>query len=251
MPKPDLNTQPPLAWLEAGDAFPTLDATWGPDSEAPGLLAAGGNLEVETLLAAYSQGIFPWFSRGQPVLWWSPDPRMVLPVKAFKLRRSFRKKLLQVQNDPAFEVRADTAFKQVIEACAQSPRDGQSGTWIVPAMRQAYTALHHAGYAHSVETWKNGQLVGGLYCTVLGRAVFGESMFTRENDASKIALAALVAFCGSHGIEYIDCQQNTPHLAFMGAHEMPRSDFLKHVQVNSPLAGPEWAFDTSILNTIL
>jgi leucyl/phenylalanyl-tRNA--protein transferase len=215
------------------------------------LLAAGGNLEVETLLVAYGQGVFPWFSRGQPVLWWSPDPRMVLPVKAFKLRRSFRKKLLQVQNETLFEIRTDTAFEQVVQACAQSPRDGQTGTWIVPAMVRAYTALHHAGYAHSVETWKGGKLVGGLYCTVLGKAVFGESMFTRVNDASKIALAALVAFCASHGIEYIDCQQNTPHLAFMGAHEMPRSDFLKHVQANSPLAGPEWAFDTSILNIIL
>ena len=251
MPKPDSNPQPPLAWLEAGDAFPPLESAWGPDSEAPGLLAAGGNLEVETLLVAYGQGVFPWFSRGQPVLWWSPDPRMVLPVKAFKLRRSFRKKLLQVQNETLFEIRTDTAFEQVVQACAQSPRDGQTGTWIVPAMVRAYTALHHAGYAHSVETWKGGQLVGGLYCTVLGKAVFGESMFTRVNDASKIALAALVAFCASHGIKYIDCQQNTPHLAFMGAHEMPRSDFLKHVQANSPLAGPEWAFDTSILNTIL
>lgn len=233
----------PLPWLEPGEAFPPVSQAWGCDSEAPGLLAAGGQLDVPTLCRAYGHGIFPWFSTGQPILWWSPDPRMVLEVAQFRLHRSLRKTLRRFELSPGCEVRFDSAFEQVIQACAGSPREGQDGTWIVPPMVQAYISLHRAGYAHSVETWIDGQLVGGLYCVALGRAVFGESMFARVSDASKIALAALVAFCRHHGIAMIDCQQNTRHLASLGAHEIPRGVFLRHIEAAQTQAGPRWRFE--------
>ncbi len=234
---------PPLPWLAPGEAFPSVAAAWGPASDAPGLLAAGGRLDVDTLRSAYAQGIFPWFSEGQPILWWSPDPRMVLEVAQFRLHRSLRKTLQRFTVTPGCEVRIDTAFDTVITACAGSPREGQSGTWIVPEMVQAYRALHRAGFAHSVETWIDGELSGGLYCVALGRTVFGESMFTRRSDASKIALAGLVAFCRHHGITMIDCQQNTRHLASLGAHEIARADFLRHVDQARRLPGPRWQFE--------
>ena len=233
----------PLPWLEPGEAFPPVTQAWGPGSEAPGLLAAGGALDVDSLRRAYAHGIFPWFSTGQPILWWSPEPRMVLEVSRFRLHRSLRKTLQKFISSPGCEVRFDSAFEQVITACAGSPRVGQDGTWIVPPMVQAYTELHRAGHAHSVETWINGQLVGGLYCVALGQAVFGESMFTRAADASKIALAALVAFCRHQGINLIDCQQNTQHLASLGAHEIPRVDFLRQITAGQAQAGPRWHFD--------
>jgi len=233
----------PLPWLEPGDDFPPVTRAWGHDSEAPGLLAAGGALDVPTLCGAYAEGIFPWFSAGQPILWWSPDPRMVLKVSDFRLHRSLRKTLQKFRTTPGCEVRIDTAFDQVIQACASSPREGQSGTWIVPAMVQAYRALHRAGFAHSVETWVDGRLVGGLYCVALGRAVFGESMFARATDASKIALAALVCFCRAHGIQQIDCQQNTRHLASLGAREMPRAVFLSAVRQARAEPAPAWRFE--------
>lgn len=233
---------PPLPWLEPGQDFPPVAQAWGKDTEANGLLAAGGSLDPPTLCRAYSQGIFPWFNEGQPILWWSPDPRMVLEVSSFRLHRSLRKTLQKFRMSPAFEIRFDSAFDEVIQACSQSPREGQAGTWIVPEMVQAYRALHRSGFAHSVETWMNGQLVGGLYCVALGKAVFGESMFTRVADASKIALSALVCFCRHHGIRLIDCQQNTRHLASMGAHEIPRSDFLAAIQSALPEASPQWQF---------
>ncbi len=233
----------PLPWLEPGDAFPPASQAWGNDTEAPGLLAAGGALDVTSLCRAYAQGIFPWFSTGQPILWWSPDPRMVLEVGQFRLHRSLRKTLQKFASTPGCEIRFDSAFGEVIHACASSPREGQDGTWIVPPMVQAYGELHRAGYAHSVETWIDGQLVGGLYCMVLGRAVFGESMFARTTDTSKIALAALVAFCRHHGITMIDCQQNTQHLASLGAHEIPRVDFLRHIATTQAQPGPRWHFE--------
>lgn len=234
----------PLPWLEPGDAFPPVEQAWGRDSDAPGLLAAGGCLDVDTLRRAYSHGIFPWFSAGQPILWWSPDPRMVLEVDGFRLHRSLRKTLQRFQLNAYCEIRIDSAFEQVIRACAGSPREGQNGTWIVPEMVQAYSDLHRAGHAHSVETWIDGQLAGGLYCVALGRAVFGESMFARVTNASKIALAALVAFCRHHGIAMIDCQQNTQHLASLGAHEVPRVDFLRHIGRAQLEPTPRWQFDT-------
>lgn len=215
----------------------------GARQPAPGLLAAGGALDVDSLHRAYSSGIFPWFSEGQPILWWSTDPRMVLFTNEFKLHRSLRKTLAKFVADPQCEVRFDSAFDDVIRSCAGSARPGQSGTWIVPPMVRAYEAFHRAGYAHSVETWMNGRLVGGLYCVGIGQAVFGESMFTQVPDASKIALAALVAFCRAHGISVIDCQQNTRHLASLGAREIPREQFVEHVARAAAARAPRWHFD--------
>ncbi len=233
----------PLHWLEPGQDFPPLTQAWRADSEAPGLLAMGNHLDTATLCKAYGGGIFPWFSEGQPVLWWSPDPRMVLDVAEFRLHRSLKKKLQAFHASNQCEIKIDTAFPQVIQACASSPREGQAGTWIVPQMVQAYQSLHQAGFAHSVETWINGELVGGLYCVALGKSVFGESMFTRVPDASKIALAALVCFCQHHGIQRIDCQQNTRHLASLGAHEVARSDFVKGIEHDQHKSAPPWHFD--------
>jgi leucyl/phenylalanyl-tRNA---protein transferase len=219
----------PLLWLEPGDDFPQAAQAWAEGDPAPGLLAAGGDLQVATLARAYSRGIFPWFSEGQPILWWSPNPRMVLPLADFKLHRSLRKSLQRFLATPGCQVRIDHDFAAVLAACADAPRPGQSGTWIVPPMQQAYRALHEAGLAHSVEIWVGGQLVGGLYCTAIGGAVFGESMFARQTDASKIALAALVALCRGQGVTLIDCQQNTSHLASLGARPITRDDFCQHM----------------------
>lgn len=236
--------KPPLPWLEPGEPFPDTGLAWGPASPAPGLLAAGGALDVETLLRAYRAAIFPWFSDGQPILWWSTDPRMVLDPAQFRLHRSLRKTLQHFAIAPGYELRIDTAFDQVIAACATSPREGQSGTWIVPPMVQAYRQLHRAGFAHSVETWIDGELVGGLYCVAIGKAVFGESMFTRVPDASKIALAALVALCRAHGVPLIDCQQNTRHLASLGAGEIARADFAASVARQASEPALPWHWDS-------
>ena len=241
----------PLPWLAAGQSFPPLQDAWGADDPAPGLLAAGETLDVPALLKAYSHGIFPWFSQGQPVLWWSPDPRMVLQTQQFKLHRSLRKTLTQFISSKGCEVRFDSAFERVIKACAITPRAGQPGTWIVPGMRQAYTEMHRAGYAHSVETWIDGELAGGLYCVNLGGMVFGESMFAHRTDASKIALAALVAFCRAQGITMIDCQQNTTHLASLGAAEISRADFATHLDQNVGKPAPIWQFDLLYWNLLL
>jgi leucyl/phenylalanyl-tRNA--protein transferase len=245
-----LPAPPPLAWLAPGEDFPPVTQSWGADSPAPGLLAAGGALDTETLCRAYGQGVFPWFSEGQPILWWSPDPRMVLQVEAFRLQRSFRKSLRKFAGTDGCEIRMDSAFEQVISACATSPRAGQSGTWIVPDMIAAYRALHRSGYAHSVETWVHGHLVGGLYCVSLGKAVFGESMFSRASEASKIALAALVCFCRHHGITQIDCQQNTPHLASLGARQVSRAAFIEKMTVEQTHRRPIWKFETLYWNEL-
>jgi leucyl/phenylalanyl-tRNA--protein transferase len=243
--------QPPLPWLEPHQAFPPATQAWGRSTPAPGLLAAGGELNVATLRSAYSQGIFPWFSEGQPTLWWSPDPRMVLTVADFRLHPSLKKTLKKFRGSAHCEIRMDCDFRRVIEACASSPREGQAGTWIVPDMVAAYVQLHRSGSAHSIETWGDGELVGGLYCVALGKAVFGESMFSRASDASKIALAALVCFCRHHGIAQIDCQQKTAHLASMGAREMPRALFLEKVGVGLSQTSPIWQFDPSDWDQLL
>lgn len=216
-------------------------------SEPDGLLAAGGSLAPEILIEAYQRGIFPWFSDGQPVLWWSPDPRMVLPVAQFKVSRSLRKTLRRFAADPSCEIRIDSAFGDVIRACARAPRKGQDGTWIVPSMVQAYEAWHRQGRVHSVEAWMQGRLAGGLYGVSIGRMFFGESMFALQTDASKIALAALVAFCRHHGIGLIDCQQNTEHLASLGARTCSRQDFERHLQqvTAQPEVG-DWAYHLSM-----
>ncbi len=241
-----------LPWLEPGQAFPPVETAWGPDDPAPGLLAAGGVLDLPTLVAAYSAGVFPWFSTGQPVLWWSTDPRMVLEPAQFRLHRSLRKTLKALLLAGRLQIRMDHDFERVIRACAAAPRDGQSGTWIVPAMVQAYTRLHQAGLAHSVETWIDGELAGGLYCVNLGAMVFGESMFSRRADASKIALAALVAFARVHRLPLIDCQQETGHLASLGARPRPRADFCRQLRLALPHPSPVWRFDpvywTELLN---
>lgn len=208
-----------------------------------GLVAASEDLSAARLREAYAKGIFPWFSHGQPVLWWSPDPRMVLCCEAFRLHRSLRKTLHRFRASAACDIRIDTAFGQVIRHCAAAARPGQSGTWIGPDMVHAYEALHREGLAHSVETWMDGQLVGGLYAVSLGCGIFGESMFALQTDASKIALAALVAFARHHGMPWIDCQQNTRHLASFGAREMPRRTFLDWVRQETARPAPRWRFD--------
>lgn len=233
----------PLLWLDAGEDFPPVSKAWGHDDPAPGLLAAGSKLNVATLVQAYSQGIFPWYSEGQPILWWSPNPRMVLQTQRFKLHRSLRKTLQHFLSNPACEVRFDTAFVDVINACASKPRDGQPGTWILPEMIAAYSALHAAGHAHSVETWVDEELVGGLYCVNLGGMVFGESMFAHATDASKIAMCALVAFCRAQDVTMIDCQQKTGHLASLGAQEISRDEFTAHVTQVMTLPTPAWQFE--------
>ena len=241
----------PLPWLAPGQAFPPVDSAWGPDDPAPGLLAAGGVLDVPTLLAAYSAGIFPWYSTGQPVLWWSTDPRMVLETRSFRLRRSLRKQLQALLRDGRLQIRMDHDFEQVVRACAHAPRAGQSGTWILPAMVQAYAQLHRAGLAHSVETWIDGELAGGLYCVNVGAMVYGESMFSRRTDASKLALAALVAFLRAHRLPLIDCQQETSHLASLGAHPIRRAAFCEQLRLLVPLNSPRWHFDPVYWSQVL
>jgi len=215
-----------ITWLRSEhDALPDTARALARGSEAPGLLAAGGELSPARLTEAYSKGVFPWYSDGQPVLWWSPDPRMVLLVDEFKLSRSLRKTLARFVQSADCEVRIDSTFERVITACAATPRDGQDGTWIVPEMVDAYIEWHELGAVHSFETWIDGELAGGLYGVSLGRMFFGESMFSHRTDASKIALAALVCFCHANQVPMIDCQQRTAHLASLGGRELPRSEF--------------------------
>jgi leucyl/phenylalanyl-tRNA--protein transferase len=240
-----------IPWLEQNTALPTPETAQKKGSHLAGLVAAGGGLSVERLREAYQQGIFPWFSKGQPVLWWSPDPRMVLQTADFKLHRSLRKTLQQFIDDVQCEIRFDHDFSAVIGHCARTHRKGQPGTWIVDDMISAYETLHAASFAHSVETWRNGQLVGGLYCVSIGNTLFGESMFALQTDASKIALAALVAFARNHGLTWIDCQQNTRHLASLGAREMPRSEFLKQVRGADKNVTRVWQFHTSYWETLM
>lgn len=240
-----------IPWLEPETPLPAPEFAEKTGSPLAGLVAAGGGLSVTRLCEAYKEGIFPWFSENQPVLWWSPDPRMVLKIDDFRLHRSLRKTLLAFRNASDCEVRMDTAFERVIRQCASSPRKGAAGTWIVDDMIEAYIALHHAGFAHSVETWMQGQLVGGLYCVSMGDALFGESMFAARTDASKIALAGLVAFARSQGLTWIDCQQNTRHLASLGAQEMPRATFLKLVRQAKKDTTRAWHFEPKTWDHVL
>jgi leucyl/phenylalanyl-tRNA---protein transferase len=231
-----------IPWLAPTDPFPPLERAL---EEPNGLLAAGADLSVPRLIAAYERGIFPWYSEGQPPLWWSPDPRMVLLPPELRLPRSLRKRLARRD----YEVRADTAFDDVIRACA-APRPGQEGTWITSEMAAAYVALHRAGHAHSVETWIGGELAGGLYGVALGHMFFGESMFTRVPDASKIALAHLVRQLERWRYGMIDCQMKTAHLARFGAREMPRAEFMRKLSilVNYPRTVREWSLDDDLFD---
>lgn len=198
-----------------------------PDHAAPdGLLAVGGDLSSERLLLAYQLGIFPWYGEGQPILWWSPDPRFVLEVDEFHISRSLR----QILNKRVFKLTFDQAFESVIRACASVPRKGQHGTWITPEMQQAYIRLHQLGFAHSVESWLGGELVGGIYGVSLGRCFFGESMFSSRSNASKVALAALVERLKGWEFHLLDAQLKTEHLLSLGAKEMPRKLFLRRLK---------------------
>jgi len=205
---------------EDEEAFPPPEA-----ADRSGLLAVGGTLTPRRLVAGYRRGIFPWYAPGQPVLWHSPDPRFVLPPGRLHVPRSLRKTLRR----GAFVLRADTAFERVVEACAESPRPGQDGTWITAEMRTAYTALHHLGIAHSVEAWLGQALVGGLYGVALGSVFFGESMFSHVPDASKAAFVTLAQALFADGCRLIDCQVETEHLARFGAEPWPRRRFLREV----------------------
>ncbi|HEY1607738.1 MAG TPA: leucyl/phenylalanyl-tRNA--protein transferase [Paraburkholderia sp.] len=236
-----------VPWLAHDDPFPSVERALGTSSGAPGLLAASADLLPSRLLDAYRQGIFPWYSDGQPVLWWSPDPRMILRPGEFKVSPSLRKTLKRVLREDAWEIRVDAGFAAVMRACAQTPRHGQRGTWITADVIDAYSSLHRLGDAHSVETWLDGERVGGLYGVSLGRMFFGESMFASVTDASKIALAALVAHLRRNGVEMIDCQQNTSHLASLGGREIARSAFV--AQVRNTVGGEPiaWRFDKTVL----
>lgn len=231
-----------IPWLRSGDPFPPLERAL---EEPNGLLAAGADLSVDRLIGAYERGIFPWYSDGQPVLWWSPDPRMVLFPDKLRIPRSLRKRLARRD----YEVTADTAFEEVIRGCA-APRRDHDGTWITDDMLAAYTRLHRAGYAHSVETWIGGRLAGGLYGVALGRMYYGESMFTRVPDASKIALVHLVRQLERLGFGMIDCQMATAHLARFGAREIPRAGFVRKLAelVNYPRTARRWRIDDDLLD---
>ena len=232
-----------IPWLNPEDPFPPLSIAL---KQPSGLLAAGADLSTERLLQAYRQGIFPWYSAGEPILWWSPDPRMVLFPDELQVSRSLQKTLRK----HAFEVRVDCAFQAVMSACAQAPRDGQNGTWITGEMIDAYCKLHQQGIAHSVETWMDGELAGGLYGIAIGRAFYGESMFARASDASKIAFVHLVRQLQRWQFGIIDCQMRTEHLARFGAREIPRSEFsallAKLVNCDNPVTKNPWKFDNDL-----
>ncbi len=237
--------------IRLGEPLPRPDSAMGQNSAYPGLVAAGQDLSASRLIEAYQQGIFPWYSEGQPILWWSTDPRMVLPVSEFKLHRSFKKTLIKTISQGRLEIKIDQNFDEVVNLCAESKRPGQSGTWIQPEMMVAYSELHLLGKAHSVECWLDGHLVGGLYCVAIGKALFGESMFSLQSEASKIALTALICFCRQHAIPSIDCQQQTPHLKFMGARPISRQRFLEDLMIFTPQPPPRWEFLPVYWNHIL
>lgn len=226
-----------IPWLEGDDPFPPVERAL---TEPNGLLAAGADLSPERLIAAYSRGIFPWFNEDDPILWWTPDPRMVLFVDELRVSRSLRR----VVASGRFRVTADTAFEEVMAGCA-APRGDQQGTWITEEMSAAYAALAARGLAHSIEVWHDGALAGGLYGVAIGRMFFGESMFSRVSDASKVALVHLVRQLGRWGFELIDCQMSTSHLASLGAHEIPRRDFMARIQrlVREPPVAAPWRLD--------
>ena len=226
-----------IAFLHGDTPFPPVEQALRIPN---GLLAAGGDLTPARLLDAYSHGIFPWFNAGDPILWWSPDPRMVLLPEEFKVSRSLRKTLC----NRTYEIRTDTAFERVMRACS-APRGGQAGTWIHEEMIAAYTELHRMGMAHSVEAWSEGKLVGGLYGIAIRRMFYGESMFSRSPDASKVALAHLAEQLQCWNFGMIDCQMSTPHLASLGAREIPRTEFIQRLQelIHYPHIPSPWRFD--------
>ena len=231
-----------LAWLNPHDLLPPSAQALTEAEGANGLLAAGTDISCERLIEAYSHGVFPWFSEGEPVLWWTPNPRMVLMLDEFNVSTSFRKTLRKACKDPDLEIVMDRDFHHVMRACA-APRRADGGTWIHPMMIEAYGELHAQGLAHSIELMRRDQPVGGLYCVSLGQMVFGESMFSREPGASKIALAALVEWLQRHGGRVIDCQQRTAHLASLGGREIARTEFESMMQLLVAEPPLPWALD--------
>ena len=231
-------------WLESTPVTfpPTHLALQDPN----GLLAIGGNLTPEWLLHAYGKGIFPWFNPDEPILWWSPNPRSVLFIEDLKIKRSLRKAIQKIQTSNELTVTLDQDFKSVMQACAKVPRKNQAGTWITPAMLTAYTSLHQSGHAHSVEVWQNGQLVGGLYGIAIGKMFFGESMFSKTTDSSKIALVALAMQLKAWGFKLMDTQIETPHLNSLGARQIDRMAFenLIEQQLNQPFKAQKWQLST-------
>lgn len=225
-----------LAWLGPEDPFPPIERAL---RDPNGLLCAGADLGVERLLDAYRRGIFPWYSGREPLLWWSPDPRMVLYCNELKISRSLAKNV----RNKGYEVRVDTAFTGVLEGCAHR----HEGTWLGDPMKRAYLELHQAGYAHCFETWLGDDLVGGLYGVAIGRMFYGESMFSRATDASKVALVHLVGFLQARGFPMIDCQMNTALLASLGGREIRRRDFLRALSalVNYPEPPQSWSTSTT------
>ena len=218
--------------LQNPDDFPPVEKAL---LTPPGLLAAGGQLTPEWLLAAYSRGIFPWFTHGEPLLWWSLNPRLILLPEKIRVTRSLAKMIRKRH----FDIRCDTDFAAVIHACA-APRAGAAGTWITPSIIEAYCRMHELGYAHSIESWHHGKLVGGLYGIALGRVFFGESMFSHESNASKVALVNLANRLYTHRYSLIDCQMDTKHLSSMGAHTISRNEFIRKLQhriTQQPLPG--------------
>ena len=228
-----------MASLPRTYTFPPLEA-----ASPEGLLAVGGDLNPDRLLSAYRQGVFPWFSDGQPILWWSPDPRAILYPADLHISRSLRKSL----RTQGFAVTADRAFDDVIQRCAES-RNAREGTWITSGMQEAYCTLHRMGYAHSVETWQNGQLVGGLYGLAIGKAFFGESMFSQITDASKTALVALSVSLSAGGYHFIDCQVVSEHLNSLGAKAVPRYHFSSELKqaVETPVNETPWNWTIAAL----
>ncbi len=227
----------PVYRLGDGILFPPVDHAEN------GLLAVGGDLSPERLVAAYSQGIFPWYSDGEPILWHSPDPRFVLTTESFRVPR----RLARARKTESLRLSLDEAFEDVIEACSKAPRPGQSGTWITEEMKAAYVELHHLGFAHSAEAFRGEELAGGLYGVSLGGVFFGESMFSRAGDASKIAFAGLVEQLGRWKIDLIDCQVETSHLARFGARSVSRARYLEALrrELSKPTRRGRWSFDPS------
>ena len=225
-----------LPWVGPKDRLPDPSGAW---AEPNGLLAAGADLSAARLLEAYGLGIFPWYTEGQPVLWWSPAPRMVLHLDEFRVSRSLAKKVRSMQREGRWRVTLDACFERVMRECAM-PRPDEAGTWITREIAAAYGDLHRIGAAHSVEVWDGERLEGGLYGVSIGCMFFGESMFTRTPDASKVALFALVQLLRRLGFRVIDCQQNTRHLASLGAREIPRVSFLQQVAELTRQPGPDW-----------
>lgn len=237
-----------IAQLAPGEDFPPVSQALPALSPFPGLLAVGASLDADTLERAYRRGIFPWFSPGEPVLWWSTDPRMVLQPQRLRVTRSLRQSARRLLRNPAVRLRIDTAFAQVMQQCGA--QRAASGTWITPEMRRAYGALHARGLAHSFELWEHGALKAGLYGVCIGRMFYGESMFTTIADGSKTLLMALCGFCLRNDIALIDCQQQTAFLAQMGAEPIPRADFIKHVEQTTQLPPvPGWQYDESTFLT--